>query len=371
MRILPFLAVTSAALAAGPTVADDAVVLASTAPALTLGQVVADGTAIRVPEGASALFLLASGRTVTLRGPFEGNVEAAAHVAKAEPSQGWVSQRFAQGDVAASRAMVPSRPEEIERAIAMDLTKGGRHCVVAGHAALVSKPRDPAFAGMTLSEAGSGARAVLSWTSGEVTAWPREIPLADGARVQSRSADGRLGAETEIRAVDADSVRAKGLPIALASAGCTQQVQSLLTPVREAVAPVDLYLSSDRGQNPTYRRGETARLALRTNRDAKVYCFLRDPRGDVFPIFPSLASGGAGVKAESTLEFPSERMPIPLTADNQDVRCVATEGSAPDLIDPSAAFRPLARDAIAKLDRAIEDAGHGQVAKVHVLLRTQ
>src|SRR5690349_19599658 len=61
--------------AAPPAAAAEAVVVASTAPGYAAGQVISDGMAVRLPDGANALFLFATGRTVTVKGPYEGSLD--------------------------------------------------------------------------------------------------------------------------------------------------------------------------------------------------------------------------------------------------------------------------------------------------------
>ena len=66
---------------------------------------------------------------------------------------------------------------------------------------------------------------------------------------------------------------------ALSLAGCARQAAGAMERLREAIVPLDLYLASDRGRYPSYRRGELIELIVQTNHDAFVYCVLRDSRG--------------------------------------------------------------------------------------------
>lgn len=90
---------------AGHAVADQAIVVAATAPGLTIGQVIEDGAAVRMPEGSNALFLFSSGRTVTVKGPYEGPLD---RLSSGKEAQGRLSglfgaERFAQNELGAAR----------------------------------------------------------------------------------------------------------------------------------------------------------------------------------------------------------------------------------------------------------------------------
>ncbi|WP_207479085.1 DUF4384 domain-containing protein [Arenibaculum pallidiluteum] len=371
MRLAPVAALAAALLSAAPSKAEEAIVLATTAPALALGQVVPDGSRLSLPDGASAILLLASGRTVPLRGPFDGDLGSAA-AAAAEPSRNRGTTRFSQEDVAASRSLAPGSADASRRVPPMDLTASGRHCTAPGHAPLVARPAAPAFARMTLSDEAGRNRAVLSWTADGDAPWPtKEIPLADGIRVHVAGTDGAARTAVEIRVLDAEAIRTRGLPIALASAGCTQQARVLLAAMRDAVAPVEIYLSTDRGPDPVFRKGEPVRLTARTSRDAKVYCLLRDVRGAILPIFPSPSSAGPLVRADAPLEMPGARMPTALNAEDQDIRCFATDASLPDILPAAAASTPLDGGAQARLDAAFDAIPRGSAATGQVLLRTR
>jgi hypothetical protein len=65
--------------------------------------------------------------------------------------------------------------------------------------------------------------------------------------------------------------------------------------------PLDLYLATDRGRHPVYRPGEPIRLVLQTNRDAHTYCWLKDTRRRVVPLFPSTAAEAQPLQGGLTL----------------------------------------------------------------------
>jgi hypothetical protein len=67
---MPLLAAIGAALAASVANAEDAVLVSSTASDYRPGTVIASGQPVKLPEGASAVFLFRSGAMMRIRGPF-------------------------------------------------------------------------------------------------------------------------------------------------------------------------------------------------------------------------------------------------------------------------------------------------------------
>jgi TolB-like protein len=53
------------------------------------------------------------------------------------------------------------------------------------------------------------------------------------------------------------------------------------------IGPIDLFLSSNKGDNPLYKTGEKMVLAVRTGDDAHLYCYYIQADGILFRIFPN------------------------------------------------------------------------------------
>ena len=149
----------------------------------------------------------------------------------------------------------------------------------------------------------------------------------------------------------------------------------MLTAMGEALAPLDLYLSSDRGLYPTYRRGDQIRLVLQTNRDAHLYCYLR-LRNGLIPIFPSYQSDGSLVKGHTPLTFPGDRMPLPLSASelggDGEVRCFSAEQELPSSLSAEAqAFRPMDGDAVERLEATLDGLKRTRLVVAQIVLRVE
>jgi len=361
-------------LAAAPAMAAEAVVVASTAPGYAQGQVVADGAAVTLPDGANALFLFANGRMVRVKGPFEGPLD------KMPEGSSWNGvgslvggERFFQTDLGAARALSSPLQKGAEQAFTIDPGVAGTQCVKAGSTPMLQKPSDPALVPATLRDNARGTTAKVSWDKASSVPWPKELTVKDGLELSVAGADGRPRHTLNLRVVEGGGEGA-GLAVRLAGAGCSAQAAALLTPVRDAMAPLNLYLSTDRGLYPTYRAGDPVKLVLQTNRDAHVYCYLRNVRGQLTPIFPAGPSASSLVEGHQTLSMPGDRMPMPLRAGeptgDQEVRCFAAgRDLGNDLPGRRDAFRPLSDQAALKLEQTLNSLRQTDLVMAQVILR--
>ncbi len=372
----------TAGVVASRAAAEQAVVVASTAPGYAQGQLVADGAAVSVPDGANALFLFANGRMLRVKGPFDGPLD------RMPDASGWSGvgslvggERFFQTDLGAARAVGSPMQKGEEEVFIIDPGRAGAQCVKSGGTVLLRKPADPALVPATLREESGGTAATLRWDKGDAVPWPRELAMTDGGAFSVAGADGRTRHSMTLRVIAADGLGAgqgAELAVRLAGAGCAAQAAALLDPVRDSVAPLNLYLATDRGLYPTYRSGETVTLVLQTNRDAHVYCYLRNTRGQLTPIYPPGPSASSLVEGHHTLTLAGDRMPVPLRAAersgslsaDQEVRCFAAgRDLGADLPGRGDAFRPLTDEAAARLERTLNSLKQTELVMAQVILR--
>jgi len=360
----------------GSAAADQAIVVAATVPGLTVGQVIDDGAAVRMPEGTNALFLFSSGRTVTVKGPYEGPLDRLSSGKEAQNRLTGLfkAERFAQNELGAARNVGPPKSRSTGELPAIDASIPGVWCVRAGHAPDLQRPADPAFDPAVLEPA-AGKPATISWGANATTQpWPSALPVSDGAEIQVRSHDQTHAHSLVMRVVD-DNGDPGLLAVALVRAGCQRQAETVLASIGEAMVPLDLYLSSDRGLYPTYHAGEPVRLVLQTNRDAHLYCYLRR-RAALIPIFPSPESDGSLVKSHTPLTFPSDRMPLPLSASepgsDSEVRCFAADRDlTADLPSGIQAFKPLSQGAVEKLEATLDGLRQTRLVVAQIVLRVE
>ncbi|WP_158284202.1 DUF4384 domain-containing protein [Azospirillum sp. TSO22-1] len=344
--------------------AADAVVIAATAPGYAPGQLIPDGTGVRLPDGASAHFLFANGRTLTVKGPYDGPLERQGGSGGNRLTDLLGRPLLAQDELAASRAVTPARTGGALPAV--DPALGGTQCVPAGAPAMLRRTADP---DLTLADPATGRRARVAWAPGEAEhPWPDSVAPVDGRTVEVISAGGRRS--LVLRVVD-PAGDTTALAVRLAAAGCTPQAAALLTPVRDALAPLDLYLSTDRGSYPSYQAGEPVRLLVQTNRDAHLACTLRDGRGTTVLLFPTGDSRGSQVSGHAPLLLPGDRMPMPLRAStDQEVRCYATERDLSDALPRTSGLVPLTAAEAERLERALAGAA-GRLVMGQVILRVE
>jgi hypothetical protein len=347
-----------------------AVVLASTAPGYAMGDVLAEAV-VEVPDGASSTFLLPSGQMVTVKGPYAGELAGQKRAA----SPGGLTQFLIPGqdssEIGGSRSFEPGRTAGT---LTLDPAAGGIFCVSPETAVMLAHPADPTFDRVELRQRSGGPAVRLDWpATGEALAWPSALPLDTGiVTVTSR----RTGAERQLqlrlvgRAGRSDAARAA----ALALAGCSRQAAAVLDRLRQAVVPLDLYLGSSRGRYPVYRTGEPVELVVQTNRDAFLYCMVRDARGQATLLFPPQASG-AKLAGHRAMTLPGSPLAQPLLAGaelmDSEIRCIASERELAAALPQLAGPGPLSEATIAALDEAVADPRQGRIVMAQLIVRVE
>lgn len=348
----------------------EAVVVSSSAPGFIQGQLVADGQALRLPDGANATLLFANGRLLRLRGPYDGvpgDMTDSAVSARAGPGD----DRFMQSDLGAARAMGNPLDAALERALTIDPSVSGVQCVKAGSPPALRRPAEPGLDRLTLQDMVSGERAAVSWADDGSAPWPQALPLADGSDIGALRPDGTPVGTLHVRMVGAAGGAA--LAVGMASAGCAGQIAAAMAALRDAMVPLDLFLSADRG-GPAYRPGEDIRLLVQTDRDAHLYCYLRNARAQLIPIFPAGAAMSARVAGNVPLSLSGDRVPLRAGEGPADleVRCIAAIRNLDDeMPGRAAAFRPLSEEAAVQLDRAVSRLRETEVASAQLFLKVR
>ncbi|PWC42409.1 DUF4384 domain-containing protein [Azospirillum sp. TSO22-1] len=361
IRLLSATAIAAVALGCATAARAEAVVVASTAPAYKLGQVVSDGSAVQVPDGASAVFLFSSGRTVRVRGPYEGDLDKAPERDARAGSSVKANDRFVQSDLGAARTLGNPLDKAVERAFTIDPAVSGTYCVKAGSPPALRRPTQANPEPIVLQDVGRGVSANVTW-AGAAVPWPRELALSDGTEIRVSGAGG-APRTLRFRQVDAAAGGSAALAVRMAAAGCTSQAGLVLSSLRDATVPLDLYLSAER---TSVRTGEDVRLLLQTNRDAHVYCWLRNARAQLIPVFPA-GSASAAVEGSAPRTLPLRAADSPGDA---EVRCVASSRDLDaELPGRSEAFRPLDDATVAALDRTLSRLRDADLASSQVVVR--
>jgi Domain of unknown function (DUF4384) len=134
--------------------------------------------------------------------------------------------------------------------------------------------------------------------------------------------------------------------------------------------PLDLYLATDRGRRPVYRRGEPVRLVLQASRDARIYYWLDARHGRVVPLFPSRAEDTGPLPGGTTLRLPRDGgagVAVGPQLDGGKLRCLGAEAPLePALVQGflDAAGRPLSALLAERLTAALPPEGGSTPAAV-------
>ncbi len=156
------------------------VVIASSADALALGDIVDGATLIEVPVGAAVTLVAPDGRTVSLEGPYQGAPDKSAN-SKDLSLLDSLSQLLT-GDSGEKLAVFRSARGKGPDPWAANVTRSGTYCLRTDRPATLWRARARAETTLTLELTGSGRKVSVRWPAGEPTLpWPSALPLIDGA----------------------------------------------------------------------------------------------------------------------------------------------------------------------------------------------
>ena len=208
--ILLALIATCVVLLAGVTAARaDIYVIESSVASVAVGTHLAMDDKLSIPSGGQIRAVLPTGKTQTIRGPFEGKVSDLAKGAQNEGVWAWMKNMLKTGgstevttgatrSVSKGAAGVP-RPfswTEVPTAVNGDI------CVQKGAKVLVTRTATARIDRATLVDAASGERAEVVWEAGsQTTDWPASLKLRDGAAYQLFQQD-RPKRDVTLRVVD-------------------------------------------------------------------------------------------------------------------------------------------------------------------------
>lgn len=316
--------VTILALGAPGAGAEEAVLLASTAPGYSPGTIIPDGKAVSFPEGSRTTVLLRSGRMLELDGPFLGPIPTAeANSSALAAVTALIEQRVDMSAAGATRhgARASTRPTD-GRQVVVEVEHPATYCL--GPADTIAL-QQPAIGGQVITLEHAGNRRTVSWPAGNsLAAWPTDLPVSDGDRFNVVGPTGAADAILTFRRLATPAPDSAW--IAQASLlGCVAQAAPALQQLRETIVAPALYLSSDRGRHPIYHVGDSLRLVLQSNRDGHLYCLVKQSDGATVPIFPAGATDDRRIQGHVPLSIPSPRSSIELRigppSGTDEVRC--------------------------------------------------
>jgi hypothetical protein len=323
-----------AALTAGSALADDAVLLASTVPGYVPGMVVSFTDRLSLPDGASATLLFQSGGMLRLHGPFEGTL-AQQQASAGESSVAALADLFRMHGVDATviggtrstgRTRLGAAVDEVQ----VDPQRSGTYCIESATSVWIMRPAGESAA-YALRRKGSSR--TLGWPSGSTRVeWPADVPIEDGSQFEIATGG---ASRTTVTFHEMPPATASD-PARLAQAivlGCHDQFADELRQVSRSIAEPEVWITTDRGRQPTYKSGEPIGVTVVADRDGYLYCVAAS-NGGATPIFPSGAVDGSQLRASAPLSIPGHRQPVGLMAGSGpgQIRCwLADRDITPEL----------------------------------------
>jgi hypothetical protein len=319
-----------------PTQAQEAVLLTSTVPGYVPGMLVGTGERLVLPDGASATLLFRSGEVLRLHGPFDGPLALSSNGSSGGAVAALASAFRLQGVDATviggtRTTTVPHRQEGLDEVV-VDPQRSGTYCVQPSASVWIARPTDDA-ARYALRR--KGTMRTLAWPGdAERIEWPDGMPIEDGDRYEVL-VDGVARTTMAFRTLD-DQAASTAQWIATGTLrGCGRQFDGPLRRLARSVAPPELYVTSDRGHSPVYRRGDPVVLTAQADSDGYLYCVDVRKGRDAMPIFPAGAVDGAQVHAAVPVTIPGHRSETAMRAaekGTEEVHCwLADRDISPEL----------------------------------------
>ncbi|MBX3561602.1 MAG: hypothetical protein KF780_07275 [Sphingomonas sp.] len=173
-------------------------------------------------RGGDTLVVLDARGTRTFRGP--GTFTPASAAAAGPRVAQTADNRRARIGAVRSAGIVPASPSSIWQ---IDVSQGGTVCLANTSEVTLWRPDASQTASLAIS--GSGASRTLSWPAGNVTtAWPSDLPIANGARYQLSQAGTAVPTNITFRTLASAPGDMQAVAQALIANGCQEQLDLLV-----------------------------------------------------------------------------------------------------------------------------------------------
>ncbi len=374
-NLRPVLWLVLALLGVVPAARGEGVVVSSTVPGMTVGQVVADDDILHLPADSLAVVLLASGQVVKLAGPYDGKAAPTAS-AKDDGPKTVLLENWQQPDLSSlggARGQLLPRipPLDATTAVVVDAGHSATWCIAPKTPLSLAAPGQ-APARLDLEDGASGARASIAWPPATgPQPWPPQLAPRDGSSIMARWDGSQAVQMLHFQVLDADQGNTSARLIRWWRAGCRTQLEPQLRALGAQMAPFALYLSTDRGRTPRYAIGEPVDLVVQANRASFLYCFILQD-GQVRSVFPG-ASGRMRLPDQTEIHIAADRLPLDITAPPPrlaELRCYAVAGQAAETAQLALPAGSGGDQSGSQLDRLFASLANVQVAQAHLTVRT-
>jgi hypothetical protein len=233
------LAVSGFALTLGlaAAAAGQAVVVSNSADiGFARGTEIADGAAVRVPDGHTLSLIDANGKGMAIRGPFDGKLGGGGSAAPANASVLsalhliLVDQKQTETGAVRAAGETPQPPD----ARLVELSDSATFCVAPGQKPELWRPSPRPHATLTLTRLSNGTRGEVDWPASQATViWPDAVPIVDGESYQALLPGAMVRPRLVLKVVplDAPSIAAAQK---LSQAGCGKQAVTMLEGIATA-----------------------------------------------------------------------------------------------------------------------------------------
>lgn len=223
-------ALSSAAFAA------DMVIVASTAPAFSAGQIIQHDTPLDIPAGSSITVIAQNGQSRTLTGPYSGAPGIGSGSGGKDGVVASLSGLFAgSGQESATlgvmRSIPPLPPSD---PWVVNIGRSGDHCVPAKGSVQFWRAQADRTQILVLKHMGKPrAKSQADWTQdAQILTWPEDVPRIDGGTYLARIKDGKTARKVTLH-IAPDGLKSDVHSAAwMADQGCRRQAIILLSTIR-------------------------------------------------------------------------------------------------------------------------------------------
>lgn len=214
----------------------DIIILTSNAPKLKSGQTLPDNASLNIPAGKKVQLILPSGKTKTLKGPFNGNVAA---ISKGDKSDAGLfkklmdvvkkSGRDDSGFAAVRRVGRPtSSGQDIFSWTAIPADATGTYCVAEGEQLELLRPRNISIKMLKLHNPDTAQSATITWNTGQKSVlWPDDLLPKDKSRISFQLAN-LPERSVNFRVVENEARNINEILRTLYKRGCRKQLETWL-----------------------------------------------------------------------------------------------------------------------------------------------
>jgi hypothetical protein len=206
------------------------IVIASNDPGFLQGAVHDGGASISLKAGAEVTFVSASGKTISLKGPYAGAPDAG--TSPGDPTLLRALSDIVQPpskNTASAGVMRASTPKPDDPWV-IDVDRTGKHCTPAGVTPKLWRSKANAKMNATVKLKGGSDVAAIAWNKGQhLTPWPSSLTLRDGASYLIRNTATKRLRSLTVFVTPADLPSPAHRAVWMNKKGCRKQAAALLS----------------------------------------------------------------------------------------------------------------------------------------------